>query len=139
MQVMRQCGVNHRLVEGGWHHHGADLGGILLAGALEVGIAPLGRQPEMGLRVVVHVRVDVHRRHHLQAAAGHVRGKELGAPRDAAAAGAHLNQAIGVWHVGEDARGRRYSCQFGAYGELLPIPRRCNDQVTSGTIRTGAP
>ena len=77
VHVVRQRSVDYGLVEGGRHHHGADVGGILVAGALQVGIAPLGRQAEMGLRVVVDRGVDVHRRHHFQAAAGHVRRQKL--------------------------------------------------------------
>lgn len=96
MHVVGQRCIYHQLVEIGRHYHGADVGELLIAGALQVGIAPFARQSEMGLRVVVHVRVEVYRRYHLQASAGHVRWQKLGTPGYTAVAGANLNQAIGA-------------------------------------------
>ena len=86
--------VDDLLVVGGRDDDGAEVGGVLVEGPADVGVAALGRQVEVPPGVLQGGRVDVDRGHHLDAALLHARREELLAPGGPEPARAHLDHLV---------------------------------------------
>jgi hypothetical protein len=94
VQAVFEGEVDDLLVVGGRDDDGAEVGGALVEGPANVGVAAFGRQAEVPPGVLERGRVHVDRGHHLDAALPHARREELLAPGGPEPARAHLDHPV---------------------------------------------